>query len=199
MWTREIMDSSLLVLIECFIAYSIIGWFVESLYMSICNKKLTNRGFGVGPFCPIYGFGAIMGYYLLLPFKNNMITLYFVAAISATIFEYLVARLMLRCLNEVWWDYTMKPFNYQGVICLESTVAWGFYGIIIVYWLHGLILRLVTSIPTHIGRPVSMTILCLYLFDFMYHVLDALDINLRANIKEKREQVMDYYHSFRDR
>ena len=42
-----------------FLAYSMLGWLVESIYMSICNRKLTNRGFARGPICPIYGVGAL--------------------------------------------------------------------------------------------------------------------------------------------
>ena len=50
--------------ISCFFLFSIIGWMVESTYMSICNKKITNRGFMTGPFCPIYGivYGYIHNY-----------------------------------------------------------------------------------------------------------------------------------------
>ena len=59
MWSRVFCGVSAEHIIECFVFYSMLGWAVESLYMSICNRKLTNRGFGVGPFCPIYGFGAV--------------------------------------------------------------------------------------------------------------------------------------------
>ena len=62
--------------------------------------------------------------------------LYLAGAFTATVFEYMVGRLMLRLFGEVWWDYREKPFNYQGIICLESTIAWGFYAVIIIGYLH---------------------------------------------------------------
>lgn len=197
MWTREVMGTPVLVIMEQFIIYSILGWCVESIYMSICNKKLTNRGFGVTPFCPIYGFGAVLGYMILSPLRRYPIVLYFVAAFTATIFEFIVAKLMKRYLNEVWWDYHEKPYNYQGIICLESTIAWGFYGMIIVYWLNGFLGRIVSMIPENAGKCVSMIILFVYILDFVYHVLDALDINIRENIMEKKENVIEKYRSFR--
>ena len=76
-----------------------------------------------GPFCPIYGVGAVVGYLVLHPFANNLVALYFVGAVLATVFEYLVAKLMLRLFGEVWWDYHDKPCNYKGIVCLESTIA----------------------------------------------------------------------------
>lgn len=197
MWTREVMGTPVLALMEQFIIYSILGWCVESVYMSICNRKLTNRGFGVTPFCPIYGFGAILGYMILSPLRRHPIALYLVAAFSATIFEFIVAKLMKRYLNEVWWDYHEKPYNYQGIICLESTIAWGFYGMIIVYRLDGFLRRIVSMIPENIGKRVSLVILFVYMLDFVYHVLDALDINIRENLMEKKENVIEKYRSFR--
>ena len=125
MWSRVFCGVSAEHIIECFVFYSMLGWAVESLYMSICNRKLTNRGFGVGPFCPIYGFGAVFGYFLLRPLASHPVLLYLTAAVSATAFEYLVAILMQKVLHQVWWDYNEKPFNYKGLICLESTLRLG--------------------------------------------------------------------------
>lgn len=196
MLTKEILGTPILVMIEQFIVYSMIGWLVESIYMSICNKKLTNRGFGIGPFCPIYGFGAVIGNMLLSPFYHYPVVMYFVGAISATTFEFLVGKVMQYVFREVWWDYHEKPFNYQGIICLESTIAWGFYGMIIVYRLNGMTLRMVEMIPMQIGKVVSMVILFLYLLDFTYHALDSLDYNLRQSLKEKKDVMVERYRDF---
>jgi len=71
MWTRHLFGTDLYHLISAFVIYSILGWFVESVYMSLCNRKITNRGFVAGPFCPIYGFGAVVGYMVLHPLAGN--------------------------------------------------------------------------------------------------------------------------------
>ena len=126
-------------IIFSFVVYSILGWFVESCYMSLCNRKLTNRGFAKSPFCPIYGFGAVMGLFILSLFEGHYIKLYLCSAVMATLFEFLVGKVMLRLFGMLWWDYTQKPFNYKGIICIESTVAWGFYGIIVVKFLNDLV------------------------------------------------------------
>lgn len=114
MWTRELFGSDVYHLIAAFIIYSVLGWFVESAYMSFCNHRLTNRGFAKGPFCPIYGFGAVIGYLVLNPLSGHYVTLYLTGAFLATTFEYLVGIMMQKLLGEVWWDYTEKPMNYKG-------------------------------------------------------------------------------------
>ena len=88
MWEREIFDTDLYHLVGAFIIYSMLGWLVESIYMSFCNRKITNRGFGKGPFCPIYGVGAMVGYIILSPLKGNYLGIYIVGAVSATLLVY---------------------------------------------------------------------------------------------------------------
>ena len=139
-------------LIACFFLFSIIGWMVESVYMSFCNKKLTNRGFMSGPFCPIYGVGATLGYIILHPLAKNVIMLYIVGAALATLFEFLVARLMIKLFGEVWWDYNEKFCNYKGVVCLESTLAWGFYAVIIITFLFEKVMSFVDRWPFEWGK-----------------------------------------------
>ena len=77
MWSRELFGTDVYHIVSAFIIYSVLGWGVESLYMSFCNKKITNRGFGKGPFCPIYGFGGVMGYMILHPLSGSLFRLYF--------------------------------------------------------------------------------------------------------------------------
>ena len=87
MWTYELFGTDVYHLIGAFIIYSMLGWLLESIYMSFCNRKLTNRGFAKSPFCPIYGVGAVTGYLILVNFSENMVGVYFAGAILATIFE----------------------------------------------------------------------------------------------------------------
>lgn len=193
MWTKEILGTDVLHLVQCFIIYSMLGWLVESIYMSLCNKKFTNRGFATSPICPIYGFGGVLGYLILHPLSQNVFLLYIAGALVATVFEYFVAKLMNKVFGAVWWDYSEKPLNYKGVICAESTIAWGFYAVIIVNHLHKALLRMVDSIPTQIGIIACRVIMVWYAVDFVYHLLLALDIN----IKEYQQKVKKSYKSFR--
>ncbi len=179
MWTKEMFGTDLYHLVMAFVIYSVIGWFVESVYMSICNRKLTNRGFGKGPFCPIYGVGAIAGYLILHPLSNNAFLLYLIGALTATVFEYSVGKLMLFLFGEVWWDYHEKPWNYKGIICLESTIAWGFYALIIIFFLHGRIMRFIDLYDYELGIRVCKIVLTLVVLDYVWRIVHIFDFTLK--------------------
>ncbi|GAA0795720.1 hypothetical protein GCM10008910_14980 [Faecalicatena orotica] len=177
MWDKMILGYDMYHIVLWFLAYSILGWVVESVYMSICNRKLTNRGFSRGPICPIYGVGALTVYLLLSPYSHNKFLLFLLGAVLATMIEWITARIMERIFGEIWWDYTDKPFNYKGILCLESTLAWGLYTVLLFGVLHGFVVRIVNAIPFRIGRIAGTLLIILYLMDFMWTV-----------VREKREK-----------
>ena len=195
MWTRELFGADVYHLIAAFIIYSVLGWFVESVYMSFCNHRLTNRGFAKGPFCPIYGFGAVIGYLILNPLSGHYVALYLTGAFLATTFEYLVGIMMQKFLGEVWWDYTEKPMNYKGIICLESTIAWGFYAIIITMFLHERVLHLIDAMDMAYGRILCIVILAFVTVDYLIR----LYLLFKTSIQEEKGRLIDKYRSFRAR
>ncbi len=192
MWTKELFGTDVYHLVAAFVVYSILGWFVESVYMSFCNKKITNRGFAKGPFCPIYGFGAVACYLILGPLKGQYIKIYLIGAALATTFEFIVGKGMIRFLGELWWDYNEKPFNYQGIICLESTIAWGFYAIGIVQFVHSAVYRLIDAVDFKIGIYLLVCILFLVLVDYTIQLLHVFHID----VQEKKELLKERCQSF---
>ncbi len=195
MWSRVFFGFDVYHLVFAFIIYSMLGWLVESVYMSFCNKKITNRGFGKGPFCPIYGFGAVIGYLVLSPFKGNLVMVYFMGAFLATTFEYIVGRGMIRFLGELWWDYNEKPLNYQGIICLESTIAWGFYAVGIVAFLQGKVIAFIDRFDVRWGIRFIYLVMVVVFIDYAVQLLKVFHVD----IKEQKERLVDMYDSFRTR
>lgn len=195
MWSKELFGTDVYHLVAAFVVYSILGWFVESVYMSFCNKKITNRGFAKSPFCPIYGFGAVTGYLLLSPLQHAPVVLYLVGAVLATVFEYLVGRAMIRLFGALWWDYNEKPFNYKGIICLESTIAWGFYAVGIVVFLHGQVNRLIDQVNINMGIRAVIVILLIVFVDYCIQLMKAFHVDVRA----QRDRLIERYQSFKTR
>ena len=146
--------------------------------MSICNRKLTNRGFSRGPICPIYGVGALTVFILLRPYSHNKILLFIMGSFLATLIEYITALLMNRLFGEIWWDYKDKPFNYKGILCLESSIAWGVYTVILFVFLQGFVEGIVNRIPFAIGRILGSLIIFAVVIDYI--------IVLRHEMKERR-------------
>jgi len=193
MWSREILGTDVYHLVAAFLLYSIIGWCLESIYMSFCNKKLTNRGFAKGPYCPIYGFGAVAGYILLSPLKGHYIKLYLAGAFLATLFEFIVGKGMIRFLGELWWDYNEKPFNYQGIICLESTVAWGFYAIGIIQFVNNGVYKIIDCVSLNMGLWILRAVLLIVIADYIFQLAKVFNLNMKetgAKIKEHCREIL---------
>ena len=108
-----------------FFFYCFFGWCFESTYVSICQKRLTNRGFMRGPFLPLYGTGAIMMLVVSKPFERYVPLVYLAGCVGATGLEYVTGVAMEALFAVRYWDYSHKRFNYKGHICLSSTLAWG--------------------------------------------------------------------------
>ena len=168
LWTKAVLGTDVYHIIQWFLIYSILGWVVESIYMSICNRRLTNRGFVKGPICPIYGVGALTVYFLLRPVGDNLYLLYFLGCVIPTLLEYVTARLMPSIFGEVWWDYSEKPFNYKGILCLESTLAWGFYTLGLFLFLHRGVEWVVNRYSFQTGTWLGGIILLLFFLDFLH-------------------------------
>ena len=108
-----------------FFFYSFFGWCFESTYVSLHEKRFVNRGFIRGSFLPLYGTGALMMLIVSMPFRDNLILTYVAGCVGATVLEYITGVLMETLFKVRYWDYSHKKFNFQGQICLESSLAWG--------------------------------------------------------------------------
>ncbi|MEG0793724.1 MAG: putative ABC transporter permease [Lachnospiraceae bacterium] len=190
MWEKIIFGYNAYHVILWFLTYSMLGWLIESIFMSICNKKLTNRGFAKGPFCPIYGVGALTVFFILRPYSDNVVILFFMGSILATFIELITAHIMKRMFGEIWWDYTEKPFNYKGVLCLESSIAWGIYTIALFGFLQNYIMMFVDYIPIEIGRIVGSILLIVFTLDFFISLYTEKKDCIPDNVYEFKEMIL---------
>lgn len=156
-------------MINWFFLFSFLGYLLECLVLSIeYRQPVMNRGFGHGPFCIIYGFGAVGAYLILRPFGANPLTLFFASMMMATSMEIVTAGMMIRLFGSFWWDYSKKPFNYRGIICLESSIGWGFLGIIFFRFLDGFAHHMVAMVPEVHEAKLAVVLTLFYLLDFSY-------------------------------
>jgi len=139
-----------------FYFYCFFGWCFESTYVSIKSRKLVNRGFMRGPFLPLYGSGAIMMLVVSMPFQDNLVLVYIAGCIGATVLEYVTGVTMEALFKVRYWDYSKNKFNFQGHICLGSSLAWGGLTILMTEFIHKPIEHLVLSIPDSILTPVTL-------------------------------------------
>ena len=96
---------------------------------------------------------------------------------------------MLRVFGEVWWDYSEKPLNYQGILCLESTIAWGFYTLGLFLFLQDAGERFVDSYSFAVGSVMSTLIVTLYMADFLQSVYKVKKEELPDSLGELFEEI----------
>lgn len=164
-----------------FFIYAFIGWVMECIVIRREKGIWENRGFAKLPFCIIYPFGAIAVYELLSPIADNIVALYISGAIIATTIEYITAKVMLMLFGEFWWDYKNKFMNYQGIICLESTVGWGLLTVFFFKFMNRYVTIGVSRIPGRIANTIAITLLVAYILDFTTQFLHSLSKEKECN------------------
>ena len=137
------MKQEFIYLLTYFIIYSFLGWVMESIFRTLWEKKIINTGFLKGPFCPIYGIGAIIMITLLSDLKDAPVLLFLISFIVLTIWEYLVGVLLEKLFKTKYWDYSDHKFNYKGRICLTNSLAWGILGVLFTKYIHPFIEQIV--------------------------------------------------------
>lgn len=136
-----------------FIIYSIIGLVIEMLYAIITKGTVeSRRGFLYGPFCPIYGLGAVaMIWFLKKYFSKNSYTLFLGGFIVGSVVEYLISFIGEYVFNVKWWDYSNAFLNINGRICVIYSIFWGLLGVYLVGHLNKYVDKLLDKWELKIG------------------------------------------------
>lgn len=171
-----------------FYFYCFVGWCIESSYVSIKSKRLTNRGFMRGPFLPLYGSGAIMMLVVSMPFHDNIFMVYVAGCIGATVLEYVTGVTMEALFKVRYWDYSKNRFNFQGHICLGTSLAWGFLTILMTEVVHVPVERMVFSIPSTALNVVTGILTVCIAADFALSFKAAIDLR---DVLVKMEKVKE--------
>ncbi len=114
-----------------FIIYSFLGFVIETLFALFNYGVFESRqSFLYGPFCSIYGVGAVV-IILVLKYKffKNSHTLFIGGFLVGSVVEYIISFFGEMILNVKWWDYSDRFLNINGRICFLYSVFWGLLGI----------------------------------------------------------------------
>lgn len=184
--------------ITFFFIYSFLGWVWESCYVSIKSHRWVNRGFLRMPMLPLYGSGATIMLLLTLPFPGNYVLQYCLGVIGPTILEYFTGWAMEKLFKMRYWDYSNQRFNIKGYICLTSSIAWGFFTLLMTYVLHPPIEHFVLNkIPPVVDYVVIAVVGVLFVLDTIESAKAAIDVgkalekmtDIRAQIDDIQVQL----------
>ncbi len=174
-----------------FYFYCFCGWCIESAYVSLQKKRLVNRGFMRGPFLPLYGSGAIMMLVVSMPFQDNLFLVYVAGCIGATVLEYVTGVTMEALFKVRYWDYSNQKFNFQGHICLGTSLSWGLLTILMTRLVHKPVERMVLSIPGMALTVITLLLTVYIACDFTLSFKAAMDLrDILAMMEKAREELV---------
>ena len=148
-----------------FILYSFLGWCMEVSLISIQNKRFVNRGFLIGPYCPIYGFGGVLITLVLGRYKYDPLVLFVMTVVTCGILEYLTSWAMEVIFKARWWDYSQEKFNLNGRVCLRNLAAFGALGLVATYVLNPIFMGWIDKLGTNSLKWTAIGLGILYIID----------------------------------
>lgn len=165
-----------------FLLYSILGWIIELVDLSIIERKLIkNRGFLIGPYCPIYGFGALLMTLFLTKYENDPVVLFFMAIIVTSILEYYTSVILEKIFKARWWDYSNMKFNINGRVLLINSLGFGFFGLILIYYFNPFLFSMFNKINPTFFAGISIILFIIFLTDVILSI--TIMLKIKSNTK----------------
>ena len=172
-------------LVWIFIIYAFIGWCTEVSYAALDRGIFVNRGFLNGPYCPIYGCGVVIVVGVLTSLKDNLLILFAGSFLLTSILEYITGLVLEKVFHNKWWDYSNKPFNIQGYVCLKFSIYWGLACTFIMDVLHPIIYKGITMIPHTLGVVLLVILMAGFTVDCFVTVSTILKFNRRLKLMDE--------------
>lgn len=178
-----------------FFVYGFLGWCTEVAFAACKEKKFVNRGFLNGPICPIYGIGVTVVLQFLSSYKNRVVLLYILSVILVTTLEWVTGFILEKLFHNKWWDYSNKPFNLNGYVCLGFSLIWGVGCVGIVKFVHPIIQKGLTFLPHWLGIVLILIFSIAMFADLYVTASTILKMNKRL---EKMEEIAAELHRISD-
>ena len=169
-----------------FLFYSFLGWICETAFCSIAARKFINRGFLSGPFCPIYGFGAMMILLCFSHYQNDLAALFLFSMVGTSVLEYITSFLLEKLFHLSLWDYSGRKWNLNGRICLRNSLLFGIMSVLMIRIIHPYVIHILSLVP-------ETALLIAFLVLAVYFLLDTgITIHALAEInREAGERQME--------
>lgn len=158
---NELTESYLLLFFTC----AVLGWVMEVVCKLIQFGRFINRGFLIGPYCPIYGTGAVAVTLLLSPYEDSPLLVFVMAMVVCGAIEYLTSYLMETLFHARWWDYSQRRFNLNGRVCANTLIPFGLLGLALIYLVKPALFRFYARWPGELRQGVCAVMTFLLLAD----------------------------------
>lgn len=177
-----------------FFVYSFAGWFMES-FGGIINpqvKKFVNRGFMVGPYCPVYGIGVVLVSLLLKKYTNDIPVVFFLSILICGTLEYFTGYIMEKLFNARWWDYSKRKFNINGRVCLETLLPFGVAATFILCKINPFLIENFNKLPNLAMHIITGVLSLGFIVDFIisFGIILSFKGEVRGN-KDNTEEIVE--------
>ncbi len=186
------MEYNYYTLFLIFFIYSVLGYIVESISVSIIDKNVTfNRGFLIGPYLPVFGFGGLIMTLGLEKYKEDLLALFVMSMTSCLILEYFTSYILEKIFNLRWWDYSEKRFNLNGRICLEIGVMFGLAGVFSIRLINPFIRTGFHVIPSNILKIIALILTVIMTIDLYLSTKTIVKLrsSFTRNTKDSTQEV----------
>lgn len=168
-----------------FIIYSVIGYILEIIVCSFSYKKIVNRGFFFGPWCPIYGIGALLIILTLSRYKYNIALVFIFGILITSTIEYYTSYLLEKIFHNKWWDYSNRKDSINGRICVGNMIGFGFGSCAIIYISQPLIMSFLGLFHHVVLNIIAIIIAILFIADCIYSFIIAYTLRNRIIVAEE--------------
>lgn len=168
-----------------FFIFSFLGWVMEVTLTLITDKKFVNRGFLLGPCCPIYGCGCLLLNLLLQNYVNNIIVLFILTMFTCSLLEYIASFLMEKIFKLRWWDYSQMRFNINGRICLETMTPFSILGVLAIKYATPFFITNINKLSEKTILIISIILITLFIIDVIISLIIVFKLKfVSKNIKK---------------
>lgn len=176
-----------------FISYAFLGWCMEVGCKYVQFGKFINRGFLIGPYCPIYGWGAIAITILLKRYTYDPLVLFIMSTLVCSIIEYFTSYFMEKKYHARWWDYSSKKFNINGRICLETLIPFGILGLFIMYVTNPILFKIYQSMSEIVVHIISITLFIIFIVDNIIssNIISSVNVEGSKLVKDNTEEITE--------
>ena len=186
-------------LLWLFFIYSVAGWVMEVFLKFLEYKRFINRGFLIGPYCPIYGAGAVLitvGGKLLSPVDRTWAMSFLIAFVLCGLLEYLTSYILEKYFHARWWDYTERPMNLHGRVWIGNLILFGIGGVFILEDFNPRLLALAHRLEPRLFAAILIAVSILFVADAVmsYFIMNLLKQGVEKSRADKSEEIAAEVH-----
>ena len=194
-YSTTILGAPIYLILWFFLVYAFFGVLVEMIFCLAQEGVLESRlGLLYVPLSPIYGIGAVALTQFLFRYFQQPVLLFVMGIVVGTVLEYVASFVMEKLFGTLFWDYSDKPFNLHGRICLQYSLYWGMLSLLVLYLLDPIVLGFVNLFSPTVGQAVLTVLVVLTVLSIVLTLASFARIRRRVSVLEAQargEQVAE--------